>query len=776
MRRNLLLLIALSLGTSVGAVPTAAEVGLEVVWKRPLGSGYSGIAVADGRAVTMFSDGRFDYVIALEAETGEERWRFRLGTTYSGRGGSENGPSSTPVVDGGVVFGLAPKGLLFAITLADGNPVWTRKIDEDFQLTIPLFGMVTTPLVEDDVLIVQTGNPDEGAISGFDKQTGKTLWSVGSDTVGYQSPKVMTLAGQRQVIAVGDTTVMGILPRSGEILWTHEYGEGGSPGCARPVQVAANRFLLSPSSSGYGWQTTGVLYELRQEDAGVRLEEVWQSDSIKNSYALPAFHDGHFYTFKGNFLACVDAGSGEEVWVSRPPGGQALTLSVNGLTILSSQGDLVMVRPTPDGYREWARASILDNGSYTAPSVVGDRIFVRNHIEIAAVAMTESVTTVPAVDKDAIIPAGEFANFVRKVRAATDKTALIDEWMNSHETFPIVENNNTVHFIYRGDVEDVAILGSMTDLSDPEPLTNIEGTDFHYRSYTFEPDTRWEYFFDVDFGQITTDPLNPRTYVSEWGEISEIWMPEWAHPADVNEPIGNRGRIETFNLESEILGEQREVRAYLPPGWSRDQRYPLLIVSNGPAALELGKMDHSLDNLIGDGVAPTVVAFVTPLPYPARYSEFLGEGASTYAQMLAEELVPFFEKNYGTIPQPDARALMGTFESAQATVHTAMLYPQVFGKVAVQSVRLQPPIRDHIFARLSDAKELPVEFYVDWNGSDWRNPVYDLDLRRDSSTMFDMLKERGQVLTGGEFPGGAGWGSWRARNKLILETLFPAPR
>ena len=53
--------------------------GLKIGWKKPLGSSYSSVSIADGRAVTMFSDSTFDYVIALDTKSGDKLWRFELG-------------------------------------------------------------------------------------------------------------------------------------------------------------------------------------------------------------------------------------------------------------------------------------------------------------------------------------------------------------------------------------------------------------------------------------------------------------------------------------------------------------------------------------------------------------------------------------------------------------------------------------------------------------------------------------------------------------------------
>ena len=43
---------------------------LELAWKRPLGSGNSRVSVADGKAITLFSDGLSDWMVALEVPSG----------------------------------------------------------------------------------------------------------------------------------------------------------------------------------------------------------------------------------------------------------------------------------------------------------------------------------------------------------------------------------------------------------------------------------------------------------------------------------------------------------------------------------------------------------------------------------------------------------------------------------------------------------------------------------------------------------------------------------
>ncbi|MCG8462953.1 MAG: PQQ-like beta-propeller repeat protein, partial [Holophagales bacterium] len=146
--------------------------GLERVWSRPLGSAYSGVLVVDGRLVTTFSDGASDYLVALDASSGAEQWRYRISDTYKGSPNADDGPLSTPAIDGGVVYGLSTWGGLFAVSLEDGKERWRLDLVADFGAVKPHFGFTTAPTVLGDLLVVETGGDDGRSISAFERDTG----------------------------------------------------------------------------------------------------------------------------------------------------------------------------------------------------------------------------------------------------------------------------------------------------------------------------------------------------------------------------------------------------------------------------------------------------------------------------------------------------------------------------------------------------------------------------------------------------------------------------
>ena len=233
-----------------------------------------------------------------------------------------------------------------------------------------------------------------------------------------------------------------------------------------------------------------------------------------------------------------------------------------------------------------------------------------------------------------------------------------------------------------------------------------------------------------------------------------------------------RGTLEEITFKSESLDNERKVTVYLPPGYAEDDRvYPLLVVHQGQDWLDKGLMANSLDNLIGNRVAPVVVAFVNPID--EWWLEGGGSGTADYVGMLAEEFVPFLEQRYRLIDEAGARALMGTTYFGVTAAYGALEHPDVFGKVAVQSTALGLGAQEGMMELIHAGAGRGVQLYVDWNRYERRSVDTDVDIGQDNATLARALEQNGYEFTGGEVLDSFGWGSWRSRTDTILETFFP---
>jgi outer membrane protein assembly factor BamB/enterochelin esterase-like enzyme len=742
--------------------------GLEIAWNRPLGVAYSGIAVAGGRAVTLFADGEVDWLTAVDAGTGEELWRYEIDAMYAAHDGSEGGASSMPVIDDGVVYGLGAKGHLFAVRLDDGQEIWSQRIDEKLGARAPSYGFATTPLVVGDVLFVQSGGTEGRSLAGLDKRTGEILWSTGEDAVGYQSPILATLAGSEQIVAVTNGRVLGLVAQTGEVLWSHAFGEEeGEDGYATPVLLGDDRFLLTG-------QQESKAYQLRKTEDGFEVVELWTTRDLKQSLATPVLHEDRLYGFSGEFLTCVDPSNGEKVWKSRPPGGRGLILVDGHLVIFANDGSVVAVEASPEGYLERARVKVSEAGSYTYPSFADGTFFVRNTKDLAGLTVGAAGPTEPLV-ADVAAPRNAFERFVRKVAEADDKRLLVDDFMVSQPGFPVVEDDRWVHFLYRGEVEDIAVTGNMVEFQVEEPLERIEGTDLYYRSYAIEPGARWEYQFNVDFDNPQPDPLNPHRVAGMQGDLSEVATSGWKRP-DHLRPYegGHPGRLESFTLASEILGNEREIDVYLPAGYDEGgQSYPLLLVSDGKDWLAKGHLPNTLNHLIGHGVAPVIVAFVE-MPHGAGQAEAGGEKSADHVRMLADELVPELDRKYRTRTGPEARGIVGIATGALTAAYAAAERPDVFGHSGGLSFYLPNPEAPALMEAISESDaEAKARFWVVWNRYELSRADWNVDLGRDSRKVAEALEANGYAVVGREVLDGAGWGSWRIRAGELLMEMFP---
>jgi enterochelin esterase-like enzyme/outer membrane protein assembly factor BamB len=709
--------------------------------------------------VTAFSEGDSDFVAALDAGSGEELWRYRIGELYEGHEGSDDGPLATPAIHDGTVFGLGPRGKLFALRLAGGGEIWSLRIAEAVGAREPLYGFTSAPTIISGVLVLQTGGDEGRAISGFDPATGKLLWSSGEDDVSYQSPAMLRVGEEEQIFAVTNRLVLGLAPRTGEILWSHEHTPANSGGFGN-----AQALPVGEASALLRGRNESALFHVEKKENGYRVEEVWRSRGMYGGLVTPVPHGGYLYGYAGRqFLTCVDATSGETVWKSRQPGVGNLVLVDGHLVILASNGDVVVAEATAEGYREKARVKALDRGYLTWPSFADGRVYVRNLTEIAGVAVTDEAS--PPIAREGGVEAdvdlaGRLKEFVRAVESTQDKGPVIDEFLANSGELPMLEGEELVHFVFRGEVDDLMLVGDMR-LNHELPLHRIAETDVYVRSMRLEPAARFEYGFAV-FDETRLDPRNPRTSVIDGRERSVLTTHGWKKPGHLEEPKGPRGRIETFQWQSELLENKREVRVYLPPGYDDgDRRYPLLVVAEGDEALEWGLMDRSLDNLVGRSVEPLIVAFV-----PLVHFTELGSLASDYGNALATELVPRIDGTYRTRARREARGIFGTRWAGAQSIYVALKRPELFGKVAAQSLEAGVQ-RDGLLDLARAEGENDLQIYLEWSVNGYE-PV-----RAFGEELVTALEEGGYSPIRSEVADGIGWGGWRQHTDRVLETLFP---
>ena len=365
-------------GVTPGPLPLGATPSARVLWRRSIGSGFSGIAASAERGFTGESDGTDDQIVCFDLATGREVWRARLGPTYRGHDGSKDGPISTPTLDDGRVFVVGPKGGLFALDGASGRVIWRHDLKTDYGAAEPSYGFGTSPLVVGPRLVVQVGGSTHN-LAAFDKTDGRLLWAVNhAKTTGYASPVLATLAGRAQVVVHAAEAVYAVAPEDGARLWSHPLGSAGESDRA-PLALPGDRVLLSR------WEESRLL-QIEAVAGGFAAREVWKSPRLRGSYSPTLLHAGHLYAMGGPTLHCVDPADGRVVWREKVYAGSLILVDGQLLHLGEQSGELRVATASASGYRERLRTPVFNAGatSTTTPSFGAGRVLLRNVEEIVA--------------------------------------------------------------------------------------------------------------------------------------------------------------------------------------------------------------------------------------------------------------------------------------------------------------------------------------------------------------------------------------------------------
>ena len=388
--------------------------GLEVLWKRPIGPGYP-VPVTDGEIViAAFQSEGSDVVAAFDGATGDERWRYAVAEGHAGHTGSHDGPIATPALAEGRVFALGPRGDLVALDAQTGDLLWAKHLVDDLQAEAPYYGFASSPVVAGDVLVVEIGAGEGRTVAGFAVEDGKVVWEAVDDTVRYQSPILWEIDGSRQVVAVGNRTVSGLDPASGETLWSHEHAGderdmGGNT--VVPIPAGAGRILL------LNRHPESVMLSVARDGDGYAIRELWTSASLKGTYVQPVYHEGFLYGMNGKIFTAVDAETGEIAWRSRVPGDGFPTLVGEHLVIQGKDGTLHVAEASPEEYREVARLELFSDVAWSAPAYAGGDLWVRSMSELARIDPVARAESVAEVSDSERPRRGAFARFLAEVEA-----------------------------------------------------------------------------------------------------------------------------------------------------------------------------------------------------------------------------------------------------------------------------------------------------------------------------------------------------------------------
>jgi len=346
------------------------------LWQRPIGPGWSSVAVHGDLLYTQEQRGEDEVVAAYRTSSGAPVWLHRDPVRFwESNGGA--GPRATPTLNNHRVFAFGATGILNALDAVSGAVLWSRDVAADTDRKVPDWGFASSPLVVGDTVIVAAA----GTLAAYDVATGTRRWMGPSYGGSYSSPHRATIDGVDQILLLGGPGAISVDPASGTVLWQHEWAPGAitQPALMPDGDVLVNAIV---ATGGIGVRRLAVA---RRSNAWT-VEERWTSSGLKPYFNDFVVHNGHAFGFDGSILACIDLKDGQRRWKGgRYGNGQLLLLADEDvLLVISEDGELVLVDANPDQYKEVARFPALDGKTWNHPVLVGDVLIVRNGEEMAA--------------------------------------------------------------------------------------------------------------------------------------------------------------------------------------------------------------------------------------------------------------------------------------------------------------------------------------------------------------------------------------------------------
>jgi outer membrane protein assembly factor BamB len=356
--------------------------GPRVVWAKEVGTGYGIGSIAAGR---YYQFDRHDLrrgrgqarLTCLNAETGEEIWRFEYPCEYEDMLGYNNGPRASPVIDGNRVYIYGVEGMLHCLAAQDGTLIWKVDTAAKFGVVQNFFGVGSTPAVFEDLLICMVGGSPPGSrglyesyggvdgngtgIVAFDKWSGAVRYAITDELASYASPQLATIDGRSWCFMFCRGGLVGFEPRTGKVdfhyPWRSQLLE--SVNAATPV-IVGNQVFISET-----YQIGSSL--LAVKPGGYDL--VWHDERKSRDKAFlahwntPIEVDGYLYGCSGRNppdaeLRCIDWKTGAVKW-KEAVSCRASLMFVDGYFLaLFENGELQLFRPNPQRFELVSRVSL----------------------------------------------------------------------------------------------------------------------------------------------------------------------------------------------------------------------------------------------------------------------------------------------------------------------------------------------------------------------------------------------------------------------------------
>jgi outer membrane protein assembly factor BamB len=367
-----------------GLAASWPSAGPKQLWTRPLGQGHSSIIVDGKKLYTMYSVGEEEVVIALAADTGKTIWEYKYSAPTAGIDYEYGfGPHSTPLLVGNLLYTVGSVGMLHALNKETGKVVWSHDLWKEYGGKKMGRGYSCSPLAYKNTLILTLGGKDQ-TIVAFNQKDGSVAWKSLNLDLSPSSPMLINVDGQEQMVIFLGKEIVGVDPNNGALLWSHGHITEWGLNISTPVWGSDNLLFLSSAYSG-----GSRVLKLTQKDGKTTVEELWFHRRLRLHHGTAIRIGDYIYASSGDFgpsfLAGVNVKTGEIVFQDRSFPKTNLLYADGRLIILDEDGNLALATVSPEGLKVVSKVALMRNIAWTAPTLVGSKLYLRDRRTITAV-------------------------------------------------------------------------------------------------------------------------------------------------------------------------------------------------------------------------------------------------------------------------------------------------------------------------------------------------------------------------------------------------------
>ncbi len=389
---------------------------LPLIWEKKIGTGYGAPSIRGDTLVFHHRVGDEEIVDAVEAATGKSVWHYSYPSHFIDPYGYNNGPRSSPLLTQDRCYTFGAEGKLVCLDLKTGRLVWQRDTAADWTIPPAFFGVGSSPILENGLLIVMVGGQPNSGVVALDPATGKTVWeSIGEKNwegrpmlgwpgqrtvnwqtwekqASYSTPISATIHDQRHLLCLTRQGLVSLNPTNGAVNFSFWFRSPVNDSVNAMVPVIVDDLILI---SGAYYKIGSVLLKVKPDGKGV--DEIWRGTALELHWNTPVYHDGYLYAFSGRnepdaHFRCVEFKTGKLMWDrdehwaphSTPTpdvyGRGSCVMADGKLIVLGEGGLLGLFKLNPQKPEEICRVQVtqLHYPCWAAPILSNKRLYLRS--------------------------------------------------------------------------------------------------------------------------------------------------------------------------------------------------------------------------------------------------------------------------------------------------------------------------------------------------------------------------------------------------------------